>query len=133
MVPKNRVLAGSDSLYDYFQVSVHLSFFDYVNEYLYPYFRKKRPGLTREAFLASQGLRSLDGYLRQSAKFGVMANEDDFILSAADLAYLREVFGGRATIYPRGGHLGNLEYRDNLAHMVAFFRDGAAAGGNHER
>jgi hypothetical protein len=132
VVPKNRVLSSTDSLFDYFQVSIHLSFFNYVNEYFYPHFRKKRPGLTREAFLASQSLKSLEGYLKSSAKFGVMTNEDDFILSASELQYLRDLFGERARIYPRGGHLGNLEYRENLAHMVGFFTDKAPGGGNDD-
>ena len=123
VVPKNRVLSPTDPLDDYFLVSTHLSFFDYINEYFYPYFQKKRPGLTKEAFLESQTLRSIEGYLRSSAKFGVMANENDFIVSKAEVAYLEQIFGARAKIYPRGGHLGNLEYKENVAYMVAFFTE----------
>ena len=52
-----------------------------------------------------------------------MANENDFILTAAELDYLRLIFGARAKIYPRGGHLGNLEYLDNMAYMIAFFTE----------
>ena len=122
VVPKNRVLSPNDSLFDYFLVSTHLSFFDYFNEYLFPYFQKKRPGLTKQEFIASQDLRSIEGYLKSSAKFGVMTNENDFILTKAELDYLRQLFGERAKIYPRGGHLGNLEYKENLAYMVAFFK-----------
>ena len=122
VVPKNRVLSPTDSLFDYFLVSTHLSFFDYVNEYFYPYFQKQRPGLTKQALIESESLRSIEGYLKSSAKFGVMANENDFILTKDELDYLRQLFGERAKIYPRGGHLGNLEYKDNLAHMVAFFK-----------
>jgi len=51
-----------------------------------------------------------------------MTNENDFILNKEDLEYLRQLFGERAMIYPRGGHLGNLEYKDNLAYMVDFFK-----------
>lgn len=80
VVPKNRVLKPDDSLYNYFLVSSHLSFFDYFNEYFYPYFRKQRPGLTKEAFIDSLSLRSIEGYLKANAKFGVMANENDFIV-----------------------------------------------------
>ncbi|HEX5773521.1 MAG TPA: alpha/beta hydrolase [Geomobilimonas sp.] len=121
VVPKNRVLSTNDSLFDYFLVSTHLSFFDYFNEYLYPYFQKRRPGLTKQALIDSLSLRSIEGYLKSSAKFGVMTNENDFILTKAELDYLRQLFGERAKIYPRGGHLGNLEYQENLAYMVAFF------------
>ena len=122
VVPKNRVLAPTDSLSDYFLVSTHLSFFDYFDEYFYPHFQKRRPGLTKQEFIESQSLRSIEGYLKSSPKFGLMANENDFILSGEDLEYLRQLFGERAKIYPRGGHLGNLEYIDNMAYIVDFFK-----------
>jgi len=122
VVPKNRKLGPTDSLSDYFQVSTHLSFFDYFNEYFYPYFLKLRPGLTKQALIESESLRSIEGNPRTANKFGVMTNENDFILTPADLDYLRQLFGERGKIYPRGGHLGNLEYKDNLAYMVDFFK-----------
>jgi hypothetical protein len=122
VVPKNRVLSPTDSIYDYFLVSTHLSFYDYFNEYFYPYFQKRRPGLTKQALIESQSLRSIEGYLKSSAKIGVMANENDFILTRDELEYLRQLFAERAKIYQRGGHLGNLEYKDNLAYMVDFFK-----------
>ena len=122
VVPKNRVLSPYDSLFDYFLVSSHLSFIDYFNEYLFPYFQKRRPGLTRQEFIDSMSLRSIDAYLRSSDKFGVMTNKNDYILTSEELDYLKGLFGKRAKIYPRGGHLGNLEYKDNLAYMVDFFK-----------
>jgi hypothetical protein len=122
VVPKNRVLRPTDSLFDYFLVSTHLSFFDYFNEYFYPSFLKRRPGLTKQALIGSQSLKSIEGYLKSSDKFGVMTNENDFILTKEELDYLRQLFGERAKIYPRGGHLGNLEYKENLAYMVDFFK-----------
>jgi pimeloyl-ACP methyl ester carboxylesterase len=122
VVPKNRVLSPTDSIFDYFLVSTHLSFFDYFNEYFYPYFQKRRPGLTKQSLIDSQSLKSIEEYLKSSAKFGVMTNENDFLLTKGELAYLRQLFGERAKIYPRGGHLGNLEYKENLAYMVAFFK-----------
>ncbi|GFO55027.1 hypothetical protein GMSM_20340 [Geomonas sp. Red276] len=123
VVPKNRVLRPTDSLVDYFLVSTHLSYFDYFNEYFYPFFQKSRPGLRRQAFIDSLSLKSIEGYLKSSTKFGVMTNENDFILTKGELDYLRALFGERIKVYPRGGHLGNLEYRENLAYMIAFFQD----------
>ncbi|HPK54352.1 MAG TPA: alpha/beta hydrolase [Smithellaceae bacterium] len=122
VVPKNRILESGDSLGDYFFVSVHLSFLDYFNEYFYPYFQKKRPGLGREAFIDSLGLKGIEDYLAVSPKLGVITNADDFILAPEEIDYLRRVFGERARIYPRGGHLGNLEYRDNMLEFVGFFK-----------
>ncbi|MDD5170432.1 MAG: alpha/beta fold hydrolase [Syntrophales bacterium] len=122
VVPKNRVLTSSDPLGDYLVVSVHLSFVDYFDEYFFPYVKKKQPGLTREALIDSMGLKSIEGYLKSSPKFGVMTNDDDFILAPGELDYLRGLFGERVKIYPRGGHLGNLEYRDNMENFVGFFK-----------
>ncbi len=122
VVPKNRVLTATDPLADYFLVSIHLSFINYFDEYFYPYFREKRPEITREELIDSSGLKSIEGYLRISPKFGVITNEDDFILAPGELDYLRTLFGERIKVYPRGGHLGNLEYRDNMADIVGFYK-----------
>ena len=52
-----------------------------------------------------------------------MHNADDILLAEGDIDYLRDVFGERAQIYPRGGHSGNMAYIDNVAHMLDFFSD----------
>lgn len=124
VVPKNRVLRHTDPLFDYFLVSTHLSFTDYFNEYFYPHFLKKQPGLTKQALIDSLSLESIEDYLKSSPKFGMMTNENDFILTRTELDYLRRLFGERGKIYPRGGHLGNLEYKDNLLYIVNFFKQG---------
>jgi hypothetical protein len=51
-----------------------------------------------------------------------MDNEDDLILTPADLSFLKDVFGSRAKIYARGGHLGNMTFKDNIAYMIKFFK-----------
>jgi hypothetical protein len=117
VVPKNRVLGSTDSLREYMRVANHLSFLDYFNEYFYPYFQTKRPGLTKEALIQSLGLKSIEPYLKDNPKFNVMTNANDFILSDADRDYLKQLFGERTIIYPVGGHLGNLEYVENIKQM----------------
>lgn len=122
VVPKDRELENSDSLDDYFWTYLHISFMDYFNEYFVPYFQRKHPGLTREKLLEALSIRSIESYLASSAKIGVITNEDDFILAPDELDYLRRVFGPRLKVYPRGGHLGNLEYRDNMAILIERLR-----------
>lgn len=118
VVPKNRELKNSDSLEDYFWTSLHISFLDYFNEYFFPYFQGRHPGLSKEKLLETLSLKSIEGYLASSTKIGVITNDDDFILAPGELDYLRRVFGPRLKVYPRGGHLGNLEYRDNMAFLI---------------
>jgi hypothetical protein len=126
VVPKNRVLTNSDDLGPYYRVSTHLSFIDYFDEYFLPYFKSKRPGLTRDALIAAQGLQSIEPYLKSNQKIGAITNENDFILSDGDRGYLKQLFGERTKIYPRGGHGGNFEYKDNLAYVLDFFKTGGA-------
>ena len=57
-----------------------------------------------------------------------MTNADDFILTPANLDFLRRTFGDRARVYPRGGHGGNLEYKDNADDILRFLH----AGGEKE-
>jgi esterase/lipase len=121
VVPKNRVLKYNDDLTDYMRVSNHLSFLDYFNEYFYPYFQKKRTGLTKQALIDSLGMKSIEGYLKNNPKFSAMTNSNDFILTDSDRDYLRQLFGERTVIYPVGGHLGNLEFVPNMSYMTDFF------------
>ena len=123
IVPKNRVLGSADSLTDYMKVTTRVSFIDYFNEFLYPYSQSRNPGLTREALIESTSLRSIEAYLRNTPKIVLMDNEDDLILTPEDLSFLKDVFGARAKIFPRGGHLGNLTFRDNIDHLLNVFKN----------
>lgn len=64
VVPKNRIIGSTDNLDDYFRVSVHLSFLQYFDEYFYPYFQAKRPGLTKAQLIDAQSLKNIENYLK---------------------------------------------------------------------
>ena len=68
-------------------------------------------------------LHQIETYLRNSPKIGLMDNQDDLILTPEDLAFLKDVFGSRAKIYPYGGHCGNMSYTENVAYMLNFFKN----------
>jgi hypothetical protein len=122
IVPKNRVLGSADSLTDYGKVAGRTTFVDYFNELLFPYYKAKHPHITPETAIEIDSLYYIEGYLRSTAKIGLMGNEDDLILTTEDLAFLKSVFGSRAKIYPFGGHCGNMSYRENVEHMLHFFK-----------
>lgn len=49
----------------------------------------------------------------------LMHNADDFIVDKDQLSYLLNVFGStRSKIYPKGGHLGNLWFKQNQDDMI---------------
>ncbi len=123
IVPKNLKLSRTDSLTDYGKVIGNLNgFSDYAEYLLYPKFKAVEPGLSLREFVDRSSLRSIEQYLRQSEKIGLITNVDDFILAKGDVEYFKEVFGSRAKVYPRGGHCGNMAYKDNVAYMVDFFK-----------
>jgi len=124
--PKGMELNRYSVLDVYNEVSLRLGFTDYYHEFFYPYYRADYPNESRDEFISAISLRSIEDYLRNTKKITVMHNADDVILEPGEIDFFPEVFGDRATIYPYGGHCGNMNYRDNVARMVASF--GKAGG-----
>jgi hypothetical protein len=123
VVPKGLVLARYDSLTDYFKVNNRFGLLDYYKDFLLPFYLNQRNGVTKENAMDHISLKGLEGYLRQSQKIGVMTNADDIILTPKDVDYIRNVFGSRAKIFPRGGHGGNIAHRVNVREMIKFFKN----------
>ena len=120
--PKGLELGRRADLTEYRQVATRLGFTDFYHEFFYPYYRDDYPDMDRDEFINSMSLTHIADFLRNSTKIKVMHNEDDVILEPGEIDFFRETFGDRARIYPVGGHLGNLQYRDNVAHMVGVFK-----------
>lgn len=122
VVPTNVGMSNSTSLTPYAMVLFRTGFTDYFHEYFYPYFRERDPGLTEQELIDRLSLTSIESYLRDTEKIGLMTNEDDIILAPGEIEYLEDVFGKRARIYPTGGHCGNMNHPVNVVDMVKFFK-----------
>ncbi len=121
IVPKNRTLSRSDQITDYAKVAFRISYEEYFDEFFRPYFAARGITASREELVTQLSLKVLEPYLRQSDKIGVLTNADDLILTPDEVEYLKQVFGDRATIFPWGGHMGNLAYPDTLESVTGFF------------
>ena len=84
--------------------------------------RARYDGGSLNQLIDKTSLYALEDYLKGSDKIAVMHNADDLILGQGDIGFLRRTFGDRLTLYPRGGHCGNLNYRVNADAMLEFFR-----------
>jgi hypothetical protein len=117
--PKNVILGRNSSPGDYGKVAMRLGFTDYFHQFFYPYYnaRLEKP-ISRDEMIKSQSLESIEDYLHNSKKIYVMHNRNDLILEEGEIDFFRRVFGDRATIYPYGGHCGNMQYIDNVRHML---------------
>jgi hypothetical protein len=121
--PSNVKLTRNTNLALYEPVAMRLGFTDYFHAYYYPWHKAKDPSITRGELIAKTSLRDIEDYLRSADKIVVMHNANDIILEEGEIDFIRDVFGDRAKIYPTGGHLGNMPYKDNTAHMVSVIRE----------
>ena len=120
IVPAGHPPGPTEPLLETLRVSFRQSFTDYVHGVLMPRLRALDRQETVAEIARASSLRSIAGHLAGSESVGVMTNADDIILSPEDVDFLRATFGERARIYPRGGHCGNLLYRETVEHMLRF-------------
>ncbi|MGB5259946.1 MAG: alpha/beta hydrolase [Gammaproteobacteria bacterium] len=123
ILPKNHELRKTESTTNYFKVAARISFTDYFNERFYPFYRAQQPGATKESLIRATSLISIADYLRSADKIAVVHNADDIILAPGEIDFFRNIFQSRAHIYPKGGHCGNMAYRDNVEYMVNYFKN----------
>ncbi|MBA1205300.1 serine/threonine protein kinase [Pseudomonas capeferrum] len=119
--PKYPITEGS-SLTPFFKRALQCDFDCYLTEQVIPMWRARSDGGSLLQLIDQVSLYALEDYLRDSPKIAVMHNADDVILGPGDIGFLRKVFGDRLTLYPHGGHCGNLNYRVNSDAMLEFFR-----------
>lgn len=123
IVPKGTKAKITADVTDYFVVAHRTGFMEYAQELMLPFYQGRDPEITFEKLVQRASLYPLEDYLRNSKKIGLMHNEDDIIMAPGEMDWLKDVFGDRSKIYPRGGHLGNMAYKDNVAYMVEFFEN----------
>ncbi|MCQ4296424.1 serine/threonine protein kinase [Pseudomonas stutzeri] len=122
ITPQDYPIDQGTRLEPFFKRALLCSFDCYITEQVIPMWRAQSDGGSLTQLIQQVSLYALEDYLRQSPKIAVMHNADDVILGSGDIGFLRRTFGDRLTLYPRGGHCGNLSYRVNAQHMLEFFR-----------
>jgi pimeloyl-ACP methyl ester carboxylesterase len=85
-------------------------FEDYLAKFVGP--QLGAMGLT-PATLKNETLYGLKDFLSTHREVEVFHNADDFLLRPQDIAYLQETLGNRLTLFPHGGHMGNVWYPAN--------------------
>ena len=122
ITPANMEVGYSTELVPYFKKAATCNFRCYAEQQLLPLWQQSNNHGSLAQLNQQASLYALESYLKTSAKVAVMTNADDLILGPGDLTFLRRTFGERLTLYPLGGHCGNLDYRVNTDAMLEFFR-----------
>ncbi len=83
------------------------SYHDYFRDFTVPYYHSL--GISSEQIERSRNLRFCESLIHKQLKLYVIENENDFLTTKTDLAWLKSTIGtARLATFPQGGHLGNL-------------------------
>jgi hypothetical protein len=74
-------------------------------------------------------LESLYVELRANPKVHIMHNADDILANKTSIEALKTALGDQVTLYPHGGHLGNLWFPENKEYALNYFAPGNSLDG----
>ena len=97
-----------------YQEILQYSYHDYFEQFLIPYYQTQGIDLRTPAALTRAGdLKTYTASLKANRSIRIIVNRNDILLADEDLKWLEDTFEtDRLTIFPKGGHLGNLGYPD---------------------
>jgi ABC-type transporter lipoprotein component MlaA/pimeloyl-ACP methyl ester carboxylesterase len=92
-----------------YQEILQYSYQDYFDKFAIPYYSAHGVASAAATLENAGDLRTYDAGLRANPDIRVIVNQNDFLLTADDLAWLHATFPtNQLTVFPEGGHLGNL-------------------------
>ena len=111
-----------ESVDDAFRRGLQLGYADYFEQGIVPHEQARRPGTTERELRRRASLERIEAWLRDARHVALITNADDPILVPGQVNWLRGVFGERATIFPRGGHCGNMDRVSFVARIEEVMR-----------
>jgi len=83
-------------------------------------------GTNGESLKDGGSLAPIIDRLRANPRVHIMHNADDVLTERAAIEELKEIMGDQMTVYPYGGHLGNLWFAQTQDDILRFFRTPSA-------
>ena len=99
------------------------TFRDYSEKIGLPIWRLQagEPRADLESFTKRGSLAPILDQLRGNRKVYILHNADDFLAERKSIEELKEAMGEQMTVYPYGGHLGNLWYSETKEYVLGLF------------
>jgi pimeloyl-ACP methyl ester carboxylesterase len=99
------------------------TFTDYDQKIALPLWQKQKgdPQADLESFIQRGSLARIVDRLRGNPKVHIIQNADDFMAERKSIEAIKEALGDQVTLYPHGGHLGNLWFPENKEYALRFF------------
>jgi len=92
-----------------YQEILQYSYQNYFDKFAIPYYSARGVASPVETLENAGDLRTYDAGLRANPDIRIIVNQNDFLLTDEDLAWLHATFAtNQLTVFPQGGHLGNL-------------------------
>ena len=93
-----------------YQEILQFSYQNYFDQFAIPYYSTINIGASTVTAMEKAGdLRTYETGLRANPDIRILTNQNDFLLTDADLLWLHATFAtNRLTVFTQGGHLGNL-------------------------
>jgi predicted alpha/beta-fold hydrolase len=115
--------APKDDMRKRLQKAKNFTLGDYYWKIAVPLWRKQLgdPQADPESLLQRSSLAPVMERLRSNPKVHIMHNIDDFLAERKSIEALKETLGNQVTLYPYGGHLGNIWYPENKKTVLRFF------------
>lgn len=116
--------APPDQVRKRLQEAKGMTFTDYCEKIAVPIWRAQRgePDATMETFTQRGSLAAITDRLKGNPRVFILHNADDFLADRASIEKLKQGLGDQVTIYPYGGHLGNLWYPPNKAYVLRLLK-----------
>ena len=101
-----------------------LTFMDYNEKIGLPLWRLQtaEPQADLDSFIKRGSLARILDRLRGNAKVRITHNADDPLANRKSIEELKEALGDQVTVYPSGGHLGNLWFPENKEYVLRQFK-----------
>ena len=105
------------------QEAKRLTLSDYNEKIGLPLWRRQvgESQVDLESLFERSSLTRILDQLRNNPRVNVVHNADDFLTEKKSIEGLKATLGDRMTLYPHGGHLGNLWYRQNKEDVLRLF------------
>jgi hypothetical protein len=119
---RNVLPASKDDMRKRLQEAKSFTLVDYYWKIAVPLWRKQLGDSQAdpESLLQRSSLAPIMDRLRNNPKVHILHNVDDFFAERKSIEALKEALGDQVTLYPYGGHLGNIWYLENKKTVLRF-------------
>ena len=116
--------AARDNLRKRLRQARDLTFMDYSEKIAVPLWKAQasEPQAVAQDFMKRGSLAPIFDRLRGNSKVYFVHNADDCLSEKQSIEAFKEALGEHVTLYPHGGHLGNLWYPQNRDYVLSLFR-----------